>query len=323
MGWGWQPAFHPDDLEQVLIKWRAALAEGKPFEAETRIRRFDGQYRWFLGRAFPLLDASGQILGWYGGDFDIHDRKLAEERIREQASLLNLTHDSILVRNMQNVITYWNRGAEEFYGWTAEQVVGKSTASRLLQTVFPQPPDEIDAELLRTGRWEGELLQTKADGTRAVVASRWSLQRDERQQPLAILELNNDITERKQAEESLRQAQADLAHVSRVTIMGELAASIAHEVNQPLSGVVVNANACLRWLAGDSPNLDEAREAVRRIVRDGKRAGEVIARTRALATKTATSQGTAGYERGHSGGHRPCRGRTAQELCGSSDGIRA
>ena len=79
---------------------------------------------------------------------------------------------------------------------------GQEHCSRLLQTVFPQPPDEIDAELLRTGRWEGELLQTKADGTRAVVASRWSLQRDERQQPLAILELNNDITERKQAEES-------------------------------------------------------------------------------------------------------------------------
>jgi C4-dicarboxylate-specific signal transduction histidine kinase len=73
-------------------------------------------------------------------------------------------------------------------------------------------------------------------------------------------------------------------------MMGELAASIAHEVNQPLSGVVVNGNACLRWLAGDSPNLDEAREAVRRIVRDGKRAGDVIARIRALATKTATAK---------------------------------
>ena len=84
LGWGWQPAFHPDDLEQVLSKWRAALAEGKPFEAETRLRRFDGEYRWFIGRAFPLLDRSGQILGWYGGDFDIDDRKLAEERIREQ-----------------------------------------------------------------------------------------------------------------------------------------------------------------------------------------------------------------------------------------------
>ncbi len=102
-----------------------------------------------------------------------------------------------------------------------------------------------------------------------------------------------DMTERKRAEqerERLRQLEADLAHINRVSMMGELAASIAHEVNQPLSGVVVNGNACLRWLAGDSPNLDEAREAARRIVRDGKRAGDVIARIRALATKTATTR---------------------------------
>jgi PAS domain S-box-containing protein len=102
-----------------------------------------------------------------------------------------------------------------------------------------------------------------------------------------------DMTEHKRAEEErerLDQLEADLARINRVSMMGELAASIAHEVNQPLSGVVVNGNACLRWLAGDSPNLDEAREAVRRIVRDGKRAGDVIARIRALATKTATAK---------------------------------
>jgi C4-dicarboxylate-specific signal transduction histidine kinase len=110
---------------------------------------------------------------------------------------------------------------------------------------------------------------------------------------LLHLALVRNITERKHAEqerERLRQIEADLAHIDRISMMGELAASVAHEVNQPLSGVVVNANACLRWLAGDSPNLGEAREAVRRIVRDGKRAGDVIARIRALATKTATTK---------------------------------
>lgn len=89
--------------------------------------------------------------------------------------------------------------------------------------------------------------------------------------------------------ERLRQLEADLAHMNRVSMMGELAASIAHELNQPLSGVVVNGNACLRWLAGDPPNLDEARENARRIVRDGKRAGDIIGRIRALATKTGTA----------------------------------
>src|SRR5208282_2033065 len=100
-----------------------------------------------------------------------------------------------------------------------------------------------------------------------------------------------DVTEPKRAEEALRQAQAALAHVTRLTTMGEMTASIAHEINQPLSGIVSNGSACLRWLAGDPANLEEAREAARRIVRDGKRAGEVIAHVRALAKKTDTTIG--------------------------------
>ncbi len=106
-----------------------------------------------------------------------------------------------------------------------------------------------------------------------------------------------DITERKRAEAelsqqelSLREAQNELAHVTRVTTMGELAASIAHEVNQPLAGIVTNGNASLRWLAGGSPNLDEARQAIQRIIRDGSRAGQVVARIRALSQKTRASK---------------------------------
>ena len=82
-GWGWEPAFHPDDLEQVMSKWRAALAERKALETEARLRRFDGEYRWFLFRAFPLFDRIGQVLAWYGANTDSHDRKQAEEKIRQ------------------------------------------------------------------------------------------------------------------------------------------------------------------------------------------------------------------------------------------------
>ena len=102
-----------------------------------------------------------------------------------------------------------------------------------------------------------------------------------------------DVTDRKLAEqerEKLRQLEADLAHINRVSMLGELAASIAHEVNQPLSGVVSNGSACLRWLAREVPDLEEAREAVRRIVRDGKRAGDVIARIRALTRKAPAAR---------------------------------
>ena len=106
------------------------------------------------------------------------------------------------------------------------------------------------------------------------------------------LKVARDISDRVRAEEQreeLRQLEADLAHINRVSMMGELTASTAHEVNQPLSGVVSNGSACLRWLAGEAPNVEEAREAARRIVRDGKRAGEVIARVRALAKRAATA----------------------------------
>jgi C4-dicarboxylate-specific signal transduction histidine kinase len=99
-----------------------------------------------------------------------------------------------------------------------------------------------------------------------------------------------DITERKRADEALQNAQAELAHVTRLTTMGELAASIAHEVNQPLAAVVTNANAALRWLAAATPNLDEARDALRRVIRDGNRASDVIARIRSLSTKTVTDK---------------------------------
>ena len=96
---------------------------------------------------------------------------------------------------------------------------------------------------------------------------------------------STDITERKHAEEALRQAQTDLAHASRVTTMGELTASLAHEVNQPIAATVTDANTCLRWLAGDTPNIEEARAAAMRIVKDAKRAAEIISRTRLLFKK--------------------------------------
>lgn len=118
------------------------------------------------------------------------------EQRTQQASLLDLTHDSIFVRSMDFHITYWNLGAQELYGWTPEDTIGKESR-QLLRTVQPIPLNDLRAELLRTGRWDGELERTKADGTQVVVASRWSLRRDEQGQAVAILETSNDITDRK------------------------------------------------------------------------------------------------------------------------------
>jgi|HubBroStandDraft_1064217.scaffolds.fasta_scaffold10575_4 PAS domain S-box-containing protein len=161
-----------------------------------------------------------------------------EIEVSERSSLLNLTHDTIFVRDMSDNIRYWNRGAEELYGWTPEQAIGKSS-HELLRTVFPSPLEGIQAEFLRTGRWEGELKHTKADGTQVIVASRWSLRRDEREQPIAVLETNNDITVRKRWEHEIQSLNQDLAKRSTEleAINKELEAfaySVSHDLRAPL-----------------------------------------------------------------------------------------
>src|SRR5213082_2935321 len=149
----------------------------------------------------------------------INERVRTERILREHASLLNLTHDTIFVRDINDVITYWNRGAEIRYGWSSKEAVGR-VSHELNQTSFPKPLQEINAELLETGRWEGELVHIRSDCTPVMVASRWALQRDESGNPVAILETNNDITEQKEAEERLRRSQAFLAEGQRISHTG-------------------------------------------------------------------------------------------------------
>jgi PAS domain S-box-containing protein len=208
----------------------------------------------------------------------------ATQHLADQASLLDLTHDAIIVGDMKGIITYWNMGAEALYGWPREEAVGRR-AAELLQTKLPANLESILQELERTGRWQGELVHRRRDGTELVVASRWSLQRDARGQPVAAMSTNNDITEQKRAEDSLGELRSELAHVSRLSTLGELTASIAHEVNQPLAAVVASGEACLRWLSRDVPDIAEVRRATERIIASGKRAGDVVSRLRALARK--------------------------------------
>ena len=146
------------------------------------------------------------------------------------------------------------------------------------------------AELLSSGRWEGELGRTTKDGIQVIVSSRWSLQRDAHGTPVAALETDNDITERKRAEEErqrLRQLEADLARISRVSMMGELAASLGHEIMQPIAASAMNARACLRWLQRDPPEIGEAREAALRILNNVDRAAGIIDRNRSLYRRGA------------------------------------
>jgi PAS domain S-box-containing protein len=136
---------------------------------------------------------------------DAADRQGIEEALRKQAQILDLASDTICIRDLEDRITYWNQGAERLYGWTRAAALGKSSHT-LLRTEFPIPLDEINRCLAESGHWEGELVQTKRDGTRISVESRWTFYRDESNTLSAVLEIGHDITERKRFEESLRKA---------------------------------------------------------------------------------------------------------------------
>ena len=207
---------HPDDrmhLRQVLER---TSIERSGFNAEHRLMMPNGSVKYLQVVAHRAAADDPESALLIGAVTDITERKQAEATLWEQANLLNLTHDAIFIRDMNEVVRNWNRGAEALYGWTAEEAEGK-IAPELLKTVLPLPLERIMAEMLNRDRWEGELVRTRKDGTQVVVASRWSLQRDARGDPIAALETNNDITERKRAEEQrgrLRELEQDLARIN-------------------------------------------------------------------------------------------------------------
>jgi two-component system, LuxR family, sensor kinase FixL len=212
----------------------------------------------------------------------------ATESLSDQAALLDLTHDAIFVRDANDVIIYWNAGAEELYGWPRKEALGQKTHA-LLKTRYLPSAGTIE-QLDDSSSWQGELVHTRRDGTEVWVVSRWAVQRDERGRPFATMETNSDITEQKHAEDALHHARSQLEHVARISTLGELTASIAHEVNQPLAAIVTNGEAALRWLLRDEPDLEEVRKAVERMIGNGRRASDVIARLRALARKSNPSR---------------------------------
>lgn len=268
----------PSQLRVANLALERENAERRGVEEALRLAHDELEIR-VQQRTRELAAANAQLRG------EIEERLRVEQELRKQADLLELAHDAIIVRDWSDRITYWSSGAEQVYGWRREEALGE-TAPHLLRSIYPSSMESLKEEMVRSGRWEGELTQTRRDGETIVVSSRWALQRDHNGQPAAVLQINTDITERKRAAENLASMQNQLAHMARVTTMGEMAASIAHEINQPLAAVVTNGNACIRWMTLAEPNLDEARAAVTAIVQQGKRASDIIARIRTFMTKS-------------------------------------
>lgn len=193
---------HPEETE-ILRKIR----RGESIDHyQTSRRRKDGRLVDVSLTISPIRDAKGAIVGVSKIARDITKQQRIEQRLAEQARLLDLSNDAILVRDVKDRIIYWNHGATEVYGYGPGEAVGKVT-HELLRTEHPESRKSIRKKLLREGRWAGELVHTRKDGTKITVASRWVLDRDESGRPTSILETNNDITLRKNALKELERSK--------------------------------------------------------------------------------------------------------------------
>jgi PAS domain S-box-containing protein len=291
---GWPRAFHPDDKKGMLVKWSAIRQSGVRGGLEARLRRFDGEYRWFLFQAEPLRDQSGSIVTWYGSSTDIEDRKRTEEALRESEQRF---------RDYAETASdwFWETGPDHRVTRVSDHLNAVGIAPSRL-TGMPRwefaadVEEEPDKWRLHRELHEAHLpfrdfvyRTVSESGSSVYVRSSGRPWFDASGNFLGYRGTGTDMTatvRADQAEQALREAQAELAHVTRVTTLGELTASIAHEVNQPLAAIVANAEACLRWLDREIPDLNAARRSVEWIISDGDRASQVVRRVRALANKT-------------------------------------
>jgi PAS domain S-box-containing protein len=285
-GWGWKSAVYSDDIELLIELWREALISGEATECEARLRRFDGEFRWFLFRTVPLRDETGKVFKWYGTNTDIEDRKRAEEALQESATNLRLIVDTIpaLVwcAMPDGRLEYVNQRIVDYVGAPVSELAEHGWIN-FLHPDDAEPTLSAWTHAIGTGaKYESEYKMRGADGSYRWFHVLGQPLRNSDGRIIRWYGLITDIEDRKNAAEILRRTQARLSQSMQIATIAEFAASIAHEVNQPLAAVVANGHACLRWLLAQPPNLAEANLAAERIIRDGNGAAEVVRRIRAL-----------------------------------------
>jgi PAS domain S-box-containing protein len=332
-GWAIADAVHLDDLPDVLAAWRGAVETGHPYDVEARLRRVDGVYRWFHTHGFPLRDTDGRIVLWYLLQTDVDDRKRGDALLAGEKQLLELVAEGhsmseileAICRLIENTATgcycsvalydpsrtRWEHGAAPSLPASYMRFcVGRPLNTDAGPCAMAACLNEqvIVTDLLTETRWAEWRPIALKHGLRSTwstpistaagkVLGSFALYYSEPRTPTSLHQsLIKQFThvariaiERRLSDDTLSRLRSELAHVARVKSLGVLTASIAHEVNQPLSGIITNASTCLEMLAADPPDVEGARETARRTIRDGNRAADVIKRLRALFSKKETT----------------------------------
>lgn len=260
LGDGWLQAVHPDDRPMIFQAWDAFIQGGSENLPEFRLLTPQGEVRWISAKVATMQSATSEVIGYVGICEDITDRKQAEQKIREQAALLDIASDAIFVRDLDHQILYWNQGSERLYGWSATEAIGQN-AMDLLREPVTQITQILEI-LLDRGEWRGEIYKTTKAGKGAIVEAHWTLVRDESGQPSSILSVSTDITEKKQLEAQFYQAQ-------RLESLGTLASGIAHDLNNVLTPIL----AITQLLRLKLLNLDERSQEMLRVLEDSAKRG--------------------------------------------------
>lgn len=283
---------YPDDRAAFDSVMRHALRAGGELETEYRIQLPDGQVRWVISKGQTHCSDDGEPIRMIGLTLDLTERKQTAEALRRSEQRFRLLVErvkdyAIFMLNPEGLVTSWNTGAEKIKGYSTEEIIGQHF-SRFYSAEDVREDKPMTALRIAAtqGRFEEEGWRIRKDGSRFRANVVITALFDQRGLLTGFTRIVRDLTESRRAEEAIQAARAELARVARVTTVGELTASIAHEINQPLSAIVNNANASRRLLDIRPPDLEEVRQALVEIAEAGTRAGELIARIRALMKKS-------------------------------------
>lgn len=289
----WVHLAHPDDRDDTVAAWIGTVTAGLPYRREVRFLHHSGEYRWCDNQARPLRDEDGTIIAWHGVVNDIHDRKLAEEELKARERKLREAHDHLAqAQRLSQTGSFTTDVNADVHVWSDElyRILEYDrdeapTFSAFRDRIHADDRAGFDSGFKRALRDRVEFdeifrIVTPRGNTKYLHAVAHFLP-GETDRPIVIGSIQ-DITESRRVEETLDRARSELAHVTRAMSLGTLTASIAHEVSQPLSGIITNAGTCLRLLGSSPPDVEGAIKTAQRTLRDGNRASEVLTRLRTL-----------------------------------------